>query len=402
MTEAPTSPSALAGLRVVDASSLFAGPLAATMLGDLGAEVIKVEHPNRPDGSRGHGQAKDGQGLWWKLLGRNKRTVALDLRTSGGREAFLRLTNTADVLVENFRPGTLARWGLDFDRLTADNAGLVVARITGFGQFGPRSNDPGFGTLAEAMSGFADMTGQPDGPPTLPPLALADGITGLAAAYAIMAALWHRNTTGRGQEIDLSLIEPILTLLGPQPSIYDQLGEVHQRTGNRSTNNSPRNTYRSRDGRWVAISTSSQSIAERVMRLVGAPEVIDEPWFASGRERAQHADELDALVGGWIAERDAAEVLRAFAEAEAAATLVYDIRDIMNDRQYAALGAITTIADPDLGPLKMQNVMFRMSETPGRIEYAGRGHGADTDTVLGELGYSAAQLADLRATGEIR
>lgn len=387
---------------MIDASTLFAGPLAATMLGDLGAEVIKVEHPNRPDPSRGHGQAKHGQGLWWKMLGRNKRPVALDLKSEGGREAFLRLTDTADVLIENFRPGTLDRWGLDHARLTAANPGLVVARITGFGQFGPRASEPGFGTLAEAMSGFAAMTGQPDGPPTLPPLALADGITGLAAAYAIMTALWHRNDSGRGQEIDLSLIEPILTLLGPQPSIYDQLGEVYQRTGNRSANNSPRNTYRARDGRWVAVSTSSQSIAERVMQLVGAPQVIQEPWFASGRERAQHADELDALVGGWIAERDAEEVLRAFTEANAAATLVYDITDIMTDPQYAALDAITTLDDPDLGALKMQNVMFRMSQTPGRIDFAGRGHGADTDTVLGELGYSAAELQRLRDAGEIR
>lgn len=253
---------------MLDLATLFAGPLAATLLGDFGAEVIKVEHPHRPDPSRGHGPAKDGIGLWWKLLGRNKRTMTLDLSHPGGRDVLLRLTAGTDVVVENFRPGTLERWGLGWDELSAVNPRLVLARVTGFGQFGPYARRPGFGTLAEAMSGFAALTGEPDGPPTLPPFGLADAIAALTTSYAVLAALRGRETTGRGQVIDLALIEPILTALGPQPLWYDQLGHVQPRTGNRSPNVAPRNTYRTADGSWVAVSTSTESVAGRVMRLV--------------------------------------------------------------------------------------------------------------------------------------
>ncbi|MEC4571989.1 CaiB/BaiF CoA transferase family protein, partial [Streptomyces virginiae] len=272
----------LRGLRVLDLATLFAGPLAATLLGDFGAEVVKVEHPTVPDPSRGHGPAKDGIGLWWKLLGRNKRAMTLDLSTPGGRDTLLRLAATADVIIENFRPGTLERWGLGWPELSAANPRLVLARVTAFGQQGPYAHRPGFGTLAEAMSGFAAVTGEPDGPPTLPPFGLADSIAALTCAYAVMTALAGRDRTGHGQVVDLAIIEPILTVIGPQPLWYDQLGYVQPRTGNRSANNSPRNTYRSADGRWLAVSASAQSIAERVMRLVGRPELIAEPWFATG------------------------------------------------------------------------------------------------------------------------
>ncbi|WP_415950926.1 CaiB/BaiF CoA transferase family protein [Streptomyces sp. KLOTTS4A1] len=401
-TPPPTpAPPPLAGLRVLDLATLFAGPLAATMLGDFGAEVIKVEHPHRPDPSRGHGPAKDGIGLWWKLLGRGKRTITLDLSTQGGRETLLRLAETADVIVENFRPGTLERWGLGYEELSAVNERLVLARVTGFGQYGPYAHRPGFGTLAEAMSGFAAITGEPGGPPTLPPFGLADSIAALATAYAVMTALTARQRTGRGQVVDMAIIEPILTVLGPQPLWYDQLGHVQPRTGNRSTNNAPRNTYRTAEGTWVAVSTSAQSVAERVMRLVGRPELIAEPWFATGAGRAAHADLLDEAVGSWIAARGRAEVIAAFEEAQAAIAPVQDVRDVMTDPQYAALDTITTVDDPDLGPLRMQNILFRLSETPGSIRWAGRAHGADTDAVLGELGLSASEIDRLRTEGAV-
>src|SRR5690606_2190692 len=285
------------------------------------------------------------------------------------------------------------------DRLSTANPGLVLARVTGFGQSGPYARRPGFGTLAEAMSGFAAMTGEPDGPPTLPPFGLADGITALATAFAVMTALRGREESGLGQQIDLSIIEPILTVLGPQPTVYDQLGEVPERTGNRSRNNAPRNTYRCADGSWVAVSTSAQSIAERVMRLVGRPEPIGEPWFATGAGRAAHADELDAAVAEWIGARPREEVLAAFEEAQAAIAPVYDVADLMEDPQIKALEAITEVDDPELGPLRMQNVMFRLSRTPGAIRWAGTGHGADTDALLGALGCTAAEIAALRAEG---
>ncbi|WP_328556075.1 CaiB/BaiF CoA transferase family protein [Streptomyces sp. NBC_00358] len=396
-----TEGGSLDGLRVLDLATLFAGPLAATLLGDFGAEVVKVEHPVQPDPSRGHGPSKDGIGLWWKLLGRNKRTITLDLSKRGGRATLLRLAADADVIIENFRPGTLEKWDLGWEELSAANPRLVLARVTAFGQFGPYAHRPGFGTLAEAMSGFAAITGEPDAPPTLPPFGLADSIAGLATAYAVLTALAARERTGEGQVVDMAIIEPILTVLGPQPIWYDQLGHVQPRTGNRSANNAPRNTYRTADGSWVAVSTSAQSIAERVMRLVGRPDVIDEPWFATGADRARHADVLDGAVGAWIAERSKDEVLAAFEKAEAAIAPVQDVRDVMTDPQYQALDTVTTVADPELGPLRMQNVLFRLSATPGAIRWAGRPHGADTDAVLTELGLTGPEIEALRAEGAL-
>jgi crotonobetainyl-CoA:carnitine CoA-transferase CaiB-like acyl-CoA transferase len=391
----------LDGIRVIDAATLFAGPLAATFLGDYGADVVKIEHPLRGDPSRGHGEAKDGVGLWWKMLSRNKRVTAVDLSAAEGQEVARRLAATADVLIENFRPGTLERWHLSPERLWEVNPRLVIARVTGFGQYGPMSGRPGFGTLAEAMSGFAAMTGEPGGPPTLPPLALADGIAALAVAYAVMVALRARDQTGRGQVIDLAIIEPILTVLGPQITAFRALGTVPPRVGNRSASNAPRNVYRTRDGRWLAISTSAQPIAERVMRLVGRADVIDQPWFASGRTRAEHADALDAAVGEWIARRDAGEVIDAFEKAQAAIAPIYDVRDIVADPQYAALNSIVEIPDDELGTVAMQNVLFRLSETPGEIAWAGPPRGAHTDEILTGLGYTPADLDRLRADGVV-
>ncbi|MFD9432464.1 CaiB/BaiF CoA transferase family protein [Streptomyces sp. NPDC060002] len=391
----------LHGVRVLDLATLFAGPLAATMLGDFGAEVIKVEHPTQPDPSRGHGPSKDGVGLWWKLLGRNKRTITLDLSRPGGRATLLRLAATADVIIENFRPGTLEKWDLGWDALSAANPRLVLTRVTAFGQFGPYAHRPGFGTLAEAMSGFAAITGEPDASPTLPPFGLADSIAGLATAYAVMTALAARDRTGEGQVVDMAIIEPILTVLGPQPLWYDQLGYVQARTGNRSANNAPRNTYRTADGNWVAVSTSAQSIAERVMRLVGRPDLIDEPWFATGADRAAHADLLDDAVGSWIAARSRTDVLAAFEKAEAAIAPIQDVRDVMEDPQYQALDTITAVEDPELGRIRMQNVLFRLSSTPGAIRWTGRPHGADTEEVLTELGLTTAELTSLREAGAL-
>ena len=389
----------LAGVRVLDISTLFAGPLAATFLGDFGADVIKVEHPAKPDAARGHGPAKNGVNLWWKTLGRNKRTVTINLGSPEGAALLLRLVADADVLIENFRPGTLERWGIGPAELHAANPRLVIARVTAFGQVGPYSGRPGFGSLAEAMSGFAALTGEPDGPPTLPPFGLADGIAALATSYAVMVALRSAESTGVGQVVDMAIIEPILMLLGGQITTFDQLGTVQKRTGNRSVNNAPRNVYRTGDGEWVAVSTSSQSIAERVIRLVGRSELADEPWFASGHTRAEHADELDAAVSSWIAERSTAEVLEAFENAQAAVAPVYDVRGVLADPQYEAIGTIRTVDDDELGPVKMQNVLFRLSETPGDIRWAGRAHGRDTDDVLADIGVTPEQLAALRERG---
>ena len=392
---------ALQDIKVIDIATLFAGPMAATMLGDFGAEVIKVEHPKLGDPVRSHGSSKNGVGLWWKMLARNKKSLTLYLGSPEGQEIFKKLIKDADVVIENFRPGTLEKWGLGYEELSKINPRLVLARVTGFGQIGPYAKRPGFGTLAEAMSGFASITGTPDGPPTLPPFGLADGISALTTAYAVMTALHAREITGKGQVIDLAIIEPILTVLGPQVIAYDQLGEIQQRRGNRSSNNAPRNTYITADGKWLAISTSAQAIAERVMRLVGRPELIDEPWFSSGAERAKHADELDAAVGNWIKARNSDEVMREFELAEAAVAPIYDITDIFKDEQFKALDTITTIQDDELGPIKIQNVLFRLSDTPGEIRNSGPSLGKDTVAVLKDLGMDDAEITDLKGKGII-
>lgn len=391
----------LAGIRVLDIATLFAGPMIAAFLGDYGADVIKIEHPSG-DSVRLHGYQKDGIPLWWKVVGRNKRAVTLNLSIPEGQDLLVELAKTTDVLIENFRPGTLERWNLAPSRLLDANPRLIVVRVTGFGQFGPYAHRPGFGTLAESMSGFAHITGDPEGPPTLPPFALADGIAALAGTSSVAFALFHRDARGgNGQVIDLAIIEPILALLGCQPTVYDQLGIVQQRMGNRSNSNAPRNTYETRDGKWVAISTSAQSIAERVMRLVGRADLIEEPWFRSGGQRAEHADLLDGAVGDWIADHDLNEVIDTFEQAEAAIAPIYDVSDVMNDPQYKALESIVSVPDPDLGHVKMQNMLFRMSDTPGQVRWAGRRLGQDNSAVYGEIGVSEARLDELREMGVI-
>ncbi|GHH39030.1 CaiB/BaiF CoA transferase family protein [Lentzea cavernae] len=393
----------LTGVKVVDASTILAGPLCCQLLGDYGAEVVKIEHPKRGDGMRGHGPSKDGEPLWWKEISRNKRLVAADLSQADGAELLLRLVETADVLVENFRPGTLERWGIGPEDLWRRNPALIVVRVTGFGQTGPYSSRPGFGTLAEAMSGFAHLTGEASGPPTLPAFGLADSLCGVAAVGATMMALWERDTKspGVGQVVDMNLLMPLMTAVGPGPTAYDQLGVVEQRRGNRSLNNAPRNTYRTSDGSWVAVSTSAQSIAERVMRLVGHPEVIDEPWFATGGQRALHADLLDGHVSAWIAERTRAEVIEQFTAAGAAVAPVYDAADLVADDHVRATGMLRKVNDDKLGDVLMHDVMWGMSRTPGRIRRTGGDLGADTGPVLKELGYEAAEIEAMRERGVI-
>ena len=402
---APANRGPLSGLRVLDVSTVLAGPLCCQILGDYGADVVKIEHPDHGDSFRTHGPAKDGHGLWWTILSRNKRCIGLYLGDPDAAQVFLELAATADVVVENFRPGTLERWGVGWDVLHALNPRLVLVRLTAFGQGGPYRDRPGFGTLAEAMSGFAAITGEEGTPPTLPAMGLADSIAGISAVSATTMALWHRDRpggSGQGQQIDVSLLEPIMCAVGPGPTVFDQLGELQARTGNKSTSNAPRNTYLSADARWLAVSASSNSV-ERVVTLVGHPELATEAWFSSAMGRAEHADLIDDYVAEWIGARTAAEVMRVFGEAEAAIAPIYDASDLLDDPQVVAMEMITTVDDPDLGAVRMPNVLFRMSDTPGSIRSTGPATiGAHTDEVLGELGIDAARLARLRESGVAR
>ncbi|MBT6274090.1 MAG: CoA transferase [Chromatiales bacterium] len=399
MTE-PSQVRPLDGIRVLDISTVIAGPHMAMLLADFGADVIKVEHP-RGDPLRGTGYQKDGVGLWWKMANRNKRCITLNLNSTDGKELFLRLVDDADVVIENFRTGTLERWGLGWEVLHARNDKLVMVRVTGFGQTGPYRARPGFGTVAEVFSGFAHITGDADGPPTLPSFGLADGIAASYGAFSLMFALYHRDMrAGSGQYIDVSLYEPIFQLLGPQPLQFDQLGIVQQRMGNRSKNNAPRNTYQTSDGRWVAISTNSPAIVERVLTLCAGAEAAADPRFATSQGRVEHMDEVDGMVADWIAKRPLSEVLQRFEEAEAAIGPAYDIEQIFNDPQYRARNDVVSVEDAELGPLKMANAFPFLSETPGRVDFAGPAKGAHNQEILGDmLGVTQDELERLAREG---
>jgi crotonobetainyl-CoA:carnitine CoA-transferase CaiB-like acyl-CoA transferase len=368
-------PGPLAGLRVIDCSTVIAGPGCARHLGDFGADVIKVERPDGGDGTRGMGwtDPADGVTLWWKLVGRNKRTIVLDLKSDEGRDTMLALCDSADVLVENFRPGTLERLGLGPDVLLARNPKLVITRVTGFGQDGPYAGRPGFATLAEAMSGFAAVNGEPDGPPLLPPMALADEVTALAAAFATMVAL-H---SGVGQVVDANLLESMVQLMGALPTASALLGYDQPRLGAGIPYSVPRGTYRTADGRWLAVSTSSEPVAKRVLALVG---LSDDERLRTFAGRVEHRDEVDAALRDWIAARPGDEVLRAFTDADAAIAPVLSSRELAADPHVVARQILV-----EVDGVPMPGPIARLSATPGRVRFAGRPLGADTDEVLAEL-----------------
>lgn len=366
----------LADLRVIDLATVVAGPGCARYLGDFGADVIKVERPPGGDSVRSMGwvDPADGSSIWWKLISRNKRTISLDLKAPDDFAVARRLIDSADVLVENFRPGTLERLGLGPDVLHRTNPRLVITRVTGFGQSGPYRDRPGFATQAEALSGFAAINGEPDGAPLLPPIALTDEVAALVAAFATMVAL-H---SGVGQVVDVNLIESMLQLMGPLVPLYGLLGETQQRLGAGIPYTVPRNTYLTGDGRWVAVSSSSESVAQRVMSLIG---LGDDDRFAGFSGRVAHRDEIDARLAEWMAQRSTEEVLSEFEAAHAAVAPVYDMADIAADAHFEERGAII-----DVDGTPMQEVVARLSATPGRVRWAGRALDADGDDIRAELG----------------
>jgi crotonobetainyl-CoA:carnitine CoA-transferase CaiB-like acyl-CoA transferase len=393
----------LHGLRVVEAATLAAGPMVGTALGEYGAEVIKVEQPGSGDPMRTWGDRKDGVGLVWKSVSRNKRCVTLDLRQPDGQDLFHQLLEVSDVLIVGNRPSALARWTIDYDTVHARHPHVVMLHISGYGQGGPKSDRPGYGTLAEAMSGFAHLTGQPDGPPTLPPFMLADGVAAQASTWAVMMALYHRDVHGGGgQHIDVNLIEPLARLMESSTLAFDQLGTIPGRVGNRLDASAPRNAYRTADDKWLAISSASPSIAMRVYRAIGRGELAEDPSYVDPVQRQERALEVDKLVAEWVVERTLDEAMAVFEAAEVTAAPVYDAPLLLADEHLRARGFFVEVDDPDLGKVTVQAPVAQMSETPASVEHLGRALGADNDAVYGELlGLTSERLAELRAAGVV-
>ncbi len=391
----------LAGLTVLDLSTIVSGGMSTSMLADFGAEVVKIEHPQGGDPLRSWGPFLGGQSVWWKVMSRNKKSLTLNLSRPRGQEMLLGLALRADVLVENFRPGTLEKWNLAPTRLAETNPRLVVLRISGFGQTGPYRHRPGFGTVAEAMSGLVAITGFPDTPPLAPPIPLADEVAGLMGAMAVLMAVYHRQTSGQGQVIDTSLYEPLFRLLIPHVTQYRTLGIEAGRTGNHFADAAPRNLYQARDGAWIALSATSQRVFERLAAAIGRSDLVEDERFSDNAARVRNRDALDAVLARWIGERSQDEILARLEESGAVAGPVYDIARILRDPQYVSRDDVTAAHDPELGEIPMVGIVPKLSRTPGAVAWAGPALGAHNREIYGGwLGLDDREIEALRA-GEI-
>src|SRR6516162_6161587 len=390
----------LDGVRVVDMSRLVSGNMVSLQLADFGAEVIKIEDPKRGDPLRAW--QTDGVSVHWKVYSRNKKSVGLSLREARGRELLLDLAGTSQVLIENFRPGTLETMGLGPEILHQRNPGLIVLRVSGWGQDGPYRDRPGFGTLVESMSGYASRTGFPDREPALPPTALADMVAGLYGAFATMVALRQVETHGgAGQVIDLPLLDPLFSFIATEAAIYRLTGTVRERTGSRSETTSPRNVFRIKDGRYIGISASIQAMAERLFRAIGREDMITDPRFRTNTDRVKNAEACEAPIVAFIGARTLAENMEVFERAEVTAAPVYDIDQFMADPHVVDREILVDLPDTEIGKLPMHNVIPRLSATPGRLRRPAPGLGEHTAEVLSGLGLDRAEIAGLARDGVI-
>jgi crotonobetainyl-CoA:carnitine CoA-transferase CaiB-like acyl-CoA transferase len=390
----------LQGVRVIDAGNMVAAPFATVLLADLGADVVKLEHPENGDGQRKlEPITKEGIPLWWKSISRNKRCVTLNLGKPDGAEIFKELCRSADVVVENYRPGTFERWGIGQDELEKINPKIVMLRISGFGQTGPYANRAGFGRVAEAMAGLTNLIGEADGPPMTPGYPLGDLIAGLFGAFSIMVALYNRDVLGgSGQAIDLALYESVLRMLDFDPIQYDQMDEIHMRSGNSAAYVAPSSTFQTSDGKWLTLAASTQSVWLRLAKAVEREDMIDDPRYKENTDRLERSDEVNGAVGAWIERRTLAQVVERFEENEVAFSTIFDAETMFNDAQYRARESLVRVPDSDLGEAVVQNVTPRFSKTPGSIDWLGPKMGAHNEEIYGgELGYSAEKLQQLKA-----
>jgi succinyl-CoA---D-citramalate CoA-transferase len=394
----------LEGLRVLDAGTTIAGPFAGTLLADYGADVLSIEKPGEGDPVRKWPPYRDGESLWWKVSARNKRLITLDLRTSAGRELFLKLVAISDAVIENYRPGTFTKWGLSYGDLAAARPGIIVVRVTGYGQTGPYASRPGYGTIAEAISGIPSFTGFAGCPPTMTAYPFADMTAGLFAVIGLLAALYRRDHGGGAcREIDVSLYESCFRLAESQVIGYDQAGVVKERIGNRIAEDAPRNTYETRDGAWIAISASSDQTFRRLASAIDQAWLGEDARFSTNLARIENNDELDGIVGEWINARTAEDVMRTFEAHDVVAGKIYTVEDIFSDPHYAARGNIVAVDDPQLGQLRMGSVVprFGPDDTDG-IRWTGGALGEHNEEVYGGLlGLSRAELSELAEMGVI-
>lgn len=390
----------LSGYRVIELGSTVAGPFCARLMADFGAEVIKVEQ-KEGDAVRYMGNQKDGRSLYGASILRNKKIISVDLHQEQGREIVRKLCEKADVVIENFKPGTLERWGMGYDTLSATNPRLILVRISGYGQDGPYSQRPGYGVVCEAFSGVREVTGDPDRPPARVAVSMTDYITGLYGAFGAVMAVLDRQRTGRGQVIDSALYEAAFSFMEPHIPAFQQLGLIAQRCGSRLPGHTPNTLFPTSDGRYIHITAGSQSIFKRLVELMCAPELLDDPRYASPTARAQHEDAMEAIVSEWTSARTLEKLERLLGEAGVPASRIFNMEEIFADPHYLARNMIVTPEDPELGPVAMANVVPRMSRTPGAVRWAGRDIGQDTDSVLTDLLGLTPEMLDELAVQEI-
>ena len=390
----------LEGLRVIELGQLIAGPFAGKFFADFGAEVIKVEPPlvdgKGGDPLRGWRKLHNGTSLWWYVQNRNKKSVTIDLRQPDGQEIVRRLAKNADVVIENFRPGTMEKWGLGYERLSADNPGLVMLRLSGFGQTGPYRDQAGFGSVGESMGGLRYVTGFPDRPPVRPNLSIGDALASLHGVIGVMMALHQRNASGKGQVVDVALYEAVFNMMEGALPEFDMFGELRERTGSNLTGIVPSNTYLTRDRQHVVIGANADSIFKRLMNLIGRNDLANDPSLTDNAGRAKRGDELDAVIGEWTAKHDVDSIVRQLNEAQVPNGKIYSMADISKDAQYLARDMIREVKLSDGTALKVPGVVPKLSETPGDIDWVGPELGEHTETILSACGYGEGEIATLR------
>ncbi|WP_290793223.1 CoA transferase [Halomonas sp.] len=401
MTTPETRQLPLAGLKVIELGQLIAGPFATKLLGEFGADVIKVEPPGTGDPLRRWRMIEDGTSLWWHVQTRNKRSVSLDLRTAEGQDLVRQLAADADVLVENFRPGTLEQWGLSYEALSAANPGLIMVRVSGYGQTGPYRDKPGFGVIGEAMGGLRYLTGQPGEPSVRVGVSIGDSLSALYAVIGTLLALQERRRSGLGQEIDVALYESVFAMMESLLPEYDASGQVREPSGSALPGITPSNAYRTRDGDYVLIAGNGDSIFKRLMTVIGRPELGEDPELAHNDGRTRRAEEIDAAIEAWSRQHGRDDILAVLDEARVPAGYPFTAADIAHDPHYLAREMIQSFTRPDGRPLKVPGVLPKLSATPGRLGHGGPALGAHTEEVLDELGIDAETRAKLRSAGII-